>query len=412
MAARLSARACVRCWASARAWARISGTAVDSQSSPRRSGPSAKSVSDSRPRASRTAPSPHVSRPSRQRVRAHGAGRAERLEQARAAREHVAGGAGAVDDRGHAQRARPPARAVADGHLDAVRGGCHRADPPARDRQPAAVAQFLDGGRDLRGEPVAVDVPEAREALDEAALLVARQRRPQLGRDGPQRIDGVAPVAAADLGHDGGAAHEAQQARAGSASRRGSGRPGSAAAPPDAVGVREQPAARERDDLLSRRPPPAAGVRRPPSSGRCRRAAPGRARGLRAHPRARDRGCSGRDPRARRREASAGSRGGRLPRASTTRSACAREPSANRSSHGRLPAAGRDVDDLALPAHERGAGSGVRDGSPRAAPRGRRRRRDAGRTSSAPSPGRAAGGRSAGNARGRRAARSCSRRAR
>ena len=93
-----------------------------------------------------------------------------------------------------------------------------------------------------------MDVPEAREAVEEAALLVVGQRRPQLCGDGPERIDGVAPVAAADLGHDGGAADEAQQleeARRGVGNRDALAGCGAAGA----MGVGEQAAARERDDL-------------------------------------------------------------------------------------------------------------------------------------------------------------------
>ena len=98
---------------------------------------------------------------------------------------------------------------------------------------------------------------------------------------------------------------------------------------------------------------------------------------------ARDRRCSAPGRRASVPEASAGSRGGRLPSASTTRSACAREPSANFSIQGRAPERGAMW--ATSPCRRTSDAPGPRPPRSRsAAPRGRRRRPGAGRTSSAP----------------------------
>ncbi len=115
---RCGARRCAR----ACACARISGTAVVSHSSPRRSGPIAKSVSDSRPNASRSDAVGGRVEPEGERVRPRGTRGAERREQR-------ASGCASTSPFGPVQlttaatrsvRARPLS-AFAHAHLDAIR---------------------------------------------------------------------------------------------------------------------------------------------------------------------------------------------------------------------------------------------------------------------------------------------------
>ena len=118
----------------------------------------------------------------RKRVRANDAGCLQRVEQARSARAHVAVRPGAVDDARDAQRALPTAGALAHPHGEAVALRRHREDPAGHQRKLPAGAEVVDGRRHLRGEAVAVDVPVAGQAGQEAALLLSRATRPRAPR--------------------------------------------------------------------------------------------------------------------------------------------------------------------------------------------------------------------------------------